>query len=287
MSRKLARVLPLLGLVLAFLPSAMSAAAPVPGRGLKVTFREKEVRDLTSAGLKLIFKLAVANQEDGPRFLVRYRYKVDVERKEFFSNAVTLDQPIAIQPGAETYIGLPVKITYAYLFAVIGDLATGGVCQVSGDLYFTDGKSGEDKVSFEATGDFPVFKEPQIILQPVKVNDLTVGGSDVVFAVEIRNPNPYDLLIGDLAYELKFAGVTVSSGSFPGDKSIPRKDVKIFTLPMLLDFFESGDVLRGAFRSDAMPCRFTGRLKIQSVWGTLDYPFDIDVKVALNKKQGD
>ncbi len=264
-------------------PFLWAAAPSLAARGLKVTVLEKNIRDLHSDGLKLVFTLGVTNQEPAERLLVRYEYKVEINQKEFFSNSVSLDEPIRIPSGGDSYIGLPVKITYSYLSATIGELGTGGVCEVRGHLYFQDEKNRESKVSFSASGDFPIFKEPVVSIKPLKLVDLTVGGADLVFSVSIENPNPYALLVDKLGYTLKFADVKVSEGAFEGDKSLPEKGQKTFSLPMLLDFFEIGEGLRTAFGGKEIACDFTGVIEVQSVWGRLVLPFEAKAVLPLEK----
>ncbi len=245
--------------------------------------REKNIRDLSSTGLKLVFTMGVSNQETAPRRLVRYDYRVEVNQREYFRNSVVLDTPIDIPADAESFIGLPVRITYSHLEAAVGGLGTGGVCEVRGSFYFKDEKDREEKSPFSASGDFPIFKEPTTVIKPLRLNDLTVGGADIVFSVSLENPNPYPLLVDRLNYVLKFGDARVAAGSFSGDKSIPENGEKTFSLPMLLDFFEIGEGLRDAFAGSEVPCDFSGSIEVPSIWGRLVLPFEVKVNLPLQK----
>jgi len=241
---------------------------------VKVTLKDKVIKDLSSKGLTLAFHLDLANPAEAPRELVRYRYRVTINQKPFLNMTVALDAPLAVPPGGETLVALPVKISYDLLAAAVGPIEEKAVCDLVGDLYFLTERKKEQRVPVAFSGEFPVFKDPEVGWLPLKVNDLTVGGADVVFQPVFRNLNPYDLLVDRIRFRLFFGEDEALAGDIPGDKTLPRAGEKAFALPFLLDFFESGERLRESFQKDELPCRFEGEVEIASVWGRLLVRFD-------------
>lgn len=266
------------GAALSMLLLSLSAAAAGPQRSsrddLVLSLKDKVVRDLSSKGLTLAFHIGVANQVSAARDLVRYRYRVTINQKEFLNMAVELPEPLSAPPGRETLIALPVRISYDLLFAAVGPIEERAVCDIVGDMYFLTERNREQRVSFAYTGEFPIFKDPEVEILPLKVNDLTVGGADVVFSAVFRNLNGYELLVDRIGFRLAFAGLEVLSGEIPGDKSLPRNADKVFTLPFLIDFFEAGDKMREEFRKADLACLFEGEIEIASAWGRLRVRFD-------------
>lgn len=276
-----------LALGLAF-ASALLLAASGPAAGAKdevtLTLKEKVIKDLSSSGLVLAFHVLAANPAAQPRELVRYRYRVRIDQKEYINTEVALAAPLVVPGGGRTLIGLPVKITYELLFKAIGPVEGQALCDIVGDLFFRNERQKEQKVSFAYSGEFPIFRDPEIDLLPLEVLDLTVGGADVVVRPRFRNLNGYDLIVEDIDYEIFFSGRPVLAGAIPGDKSLPRTGEKTFALPFLLDFFEAGEDVRAGFASDAFPCRFKGRIVVASVWGRLIIRFDRTQDLRLEKK---
>ncbi|MEN6559904.1 MAG: LEA type 2 family protein [Acidobacteriota bacterium] len=267
-------------------PEARPApASPAGGRDeVSLTLREKVIKDLSSSGLVLAFHVLVANPAEAPRELVRYRYRVRIDQKEYINTEIALDAPLAVPAGGRTLIALPVKITYELLFKVTGPIEGQALCDIVGDMYFRNERLKEQRASFAYSGEFPIFKDPEVDLLPLDVLDLTVGGADVVFHPRFKNLNRYDLIVETIDYELFFSGRPVQAGSIPGDKSLPGTGEKSFALPFLLDFFEAGDDVRAGFAQDEFPCRFAGRVVIASVWGRLAIRFDRTQPLRLNKK---
>jgi LEA14-like dessication related protein len=276
-----------LGLALA-LAVAAGLAAPSAAAAAKddisLTLRDKVIKNLSSSGLVLAFQIAVTNPASAPRQLVRYRYRVRIDQKEYINTEITLSEPLAVPARGETLIALPVKITYELLRQAIGPVEDQALCDVVGDMFFLTDRGREQKASFAFSGEFPIFKDPEVDLLPLDVLDLTVGGADVVFHPRFKNPNGYELVVEAIDYEIFFSGRSVQAGGIPGDKSLPRKGEKAFGLPFLVDFFEAGEDVRAGFAKGEFPCRFTGTIRIASVWGPLVIRFDRTQPLTLAKR---
>lgn len=268
----------------AFLAGPPAAAAAKDD--LKLALKEKVIRDLGSAGLVLAFHVAVENGAASGFELVRYRYRVRINQVEYLNMAVTLDEPLEVPAGRETLVALPVKVSYDHLRAAVGPVEGQALCDVVGDMFFRSERGREQRAPFAFSGEFPIFRDPEVDIQPLKVVDLTVGGADVVFRPRFKNFNGYELIVDVLEFELYFTGRQVLAGPVPGDKSLPRMGEKTFSLPFLLDFFEAGEEVREAFGKEEFPCRFTGRIEIASVWGRLHIRFDKTQALRLEKADG-
>jgi LEA14-like dessication related protein len=254
--------------------AARAAGEPSAKDDIVVALKDKVIRNLSSSGLTLVFHIGLTNPSSVPRELFRYRYRVTINQKEFLNMTVSLDEPLPVPPDGETLIALPVKISYDLLFAAVGPVEGKALCDIVGDLFFQNERKKEQRAPFAFSGEFPIFQDPEIEILPLKVNDLTVGGADVVFRPRFRNPNGYELLVDKISFALFFGGREVLSGQIPEDKSLPRAGEKTFSLPFLLDFFEAGEKMREDFQKDEIPCRFAGEIEVMSVWGRLLIRFD-------------
>jgi LEA14-like dessication related protein len=243
-------------------------------KDIAISLKEKRIRDLSSHGLTLAFHVSIRNSATLPCFLARYNYRVTINQKEYLRLPVVLDEPIRVGAGEEVLIALPLKVTYALLFEAIGPVEEKAVCDMVGDLVFSDEKKREEKIAFAFSGEFPIFKDPVVEFLPLRVNDLTVGGGDVVFDVKFGNPNNYDLIVDTITYDLRFGETTVLKGEIPGDKSVPAKGDKTLSLPFLMDFFEVGKEVYDLLQKPPVPCRFSGEIAVNSVWGRLVIAFD-------------
>jgi LEA14-like dessication related protein len=243
-------------------------------KDLAVSLKEKRIRDLSSSGLTLAFHVGIRNSSAAACFLARYNYRVTINQKEYLRLPVVLDEPIRVGAGEEVLIALPLKVTYTLLFEVIGPVEEKAVCDMVGDLVFADEKKREEKIAFAFSGEFPIFQDLVVEFLPLRINDLTVGGGDVVFDVKFGNPNNYDLIVDTITYDLRFGETAVLKGEVPGDKSVPARGDKTLSLPFLMDFFEIGKEVYDLLQKPPVPCRFSGEIAVNSVWGSLLVAFD-------------
>jgi LEA14-like dessication related protein len=272
-----------LALALSAVPFRAVGAAPAAKDEISLVLKEKVIQNLSSSGLVLAFHLNVVNPSASARELVRYRYRVRINQKEYLNMDVTLESPLAIPADGEALIALPVKISYDLLRTAVGPIEGQALCDMVGDMFFRGERKREQKVPFAFSGEFPIFQDPEVDILPLKVIDLTVGGADVVFRPRFKNFNSYELIVDKIEFELYFSGHQVLAGPIPGDKSLPHTAEKTFSLPFLLDFFEAGEDVRGGFDKGEFPCRFAGRIEITSAWGRLVIRFDRTQPLGLEK----
>jgi LEA14-like dessication related protein len=278
-----------MGTVLCAALVALALPVPAPAlsrKDIAVVLKDKRIRDLSSRGLTLAFHTSIRNSSDAPIFLARYDYRVTINQEEFLRLPVVLDEPIVVGAGEEVVVALPLKVTYELLFQAIGPIEDRALCDAVGEFVFRDAKGKDEKVPFAFSGEFPIFKDPDVQFLPLRVNDLTVGGGDVVFDVKFTNPNGWDLIVDTIRYDLRFGDTSVLMGEIPGDKSVPARGEKVLSLPFLLDFFETGKEIYDLLANPPAPCRFSGEIVIGSVWGRLTIAFDKSGPLALAVKAG-
>lgn len=275
------------GAALSMLLLSLPAAAARPQRSSRddvvLSLKDRVVRDLSSKGLTLSFRIGVTNEASASRDLVRYSYRVTVNQKEFLNMDVELKEPISAPPGPETLIALPVRISYDLLFAAVGPIDERAACDIVGDMYFQTERRRQQRVPFAFSGEFPIFKDPEVEILPLEIKEMTVGGADLVFSASFRNLNSYELLVDRIGFRLMLAGREVLSGEIPGDKSLPGGVLKVFSVPFLIDFFEAGEAMRTEFGKSELVCRFEGEIEIASAWGRLRVPFDTTRSLRLGE----
>ena len=264
---------------------AFAALAPAARRNIVLTLDKKEIRGLTSSGLVLVFQIEVANASSNAYALSEYDYRVVVEGTDLFAWRTALDQPITVEKEGRTKIALPFKISYAEVFKTVpaaeGKTKLG--CYTTGLMIFTDAKKRQEKVPFAFSGEFPVFRDVEVAVQPVEVKDLTVGGTEFVFSFGLRNPNDFEIVLNGLAYDLGFDGRTAVKGVIEGESRLAPGGEKAFSLPVMLDFFEVGREMHAVLDKPSAACRLGLESGADSVWGPIKLSTTKDAEVRLKR----
>lgn len=245
-------------------------------KDLKISVREKWIRDFSLDGLTLVFYVNIANSSSKDYFLSGYEYRFIVKQTDYLQLQTGLEEGIRIEARGETLVAFPVKITYENLFRTIPEMENElhVICNLVGWARFSDGRRERGKLALAFTGDFPIFWKPELQLVRLQVNTLTIGGADIEFAVKFQNKNRFDLMVDRISYTLTLAGYKIEKGTIAGDKNIDKQGEKLFSLPLLLDFFDLGKEVYNVLDKSSTQSRFTGVVEVQTVWGRLTIPFD-------------
>lgn len=258
-------------------------------RDVQIVLEQKQIEGLSSAGLTINFLFKVANSSSVEYQLLKTSTRVLVNQEEFFRVENNLEPPLTVPASASILVNVPVKITYAYLFRAIPSLATAEsfICSLTGLFSFVDSRRRETKVPLAATAEFPLFREWEIRVDPLRVKSLTIGGADVDVIVSFLNPNSSPWIMRRLAYQLELGGKEVARGKTNLEDSInPGEEKKLF-VPLLIDFFETGEALASALEGDETEVFVAGEMEIESAWGKFSLPFACKQKVAVQKKAGE
>ena len=267
------KVIFLIVLLMAFVHFSLPASLT---KDLKITVGEKRIRDFSLDGLTFVFHVNIANSSSKDYFLSGYEYRFIVNQTDYLQLQTELEEGIRIEARGETLVAFPVKITYENLFRTIPEMKNElhVMCNLVGWARFSDVRRERGKLALAFTGDFPIFWKPELQLVRLQVNTLTIGGADIEFAVKFQNKNRFDLMVDRISYTLTLAGYEIEKGTIAGDKNIDKQGEKLFSLPLLLDFFDVGKEVYNVLNKSSTQSHFFGVVEVQTVWGRLTIPFD-------------
>lgn len=245
-------------------------------KDINIEVKEKRIRDFSLDGLTFVFYVNITNSTSKALFLSGYEYRFIVNQRDYLQLQTQLEEGLRIEARDETLVAFPVKITYKNLFQVIPEMANElhAVCNLVGWAMFSDGRREKEKLALAFTGDFPIFWKPELELGRLRVNTLTVGGAELDFEVKLKNKNRYVMMVDRISYTLSFAGFEIEQGTIGGDKNIDKQGEKVFSLPLLLNFFEVGKEVYDVLDKPSTQCLFSGVVEVQTVWGRLSIPFE-------------
>jgi len=252
---------------------------------IEITVREKKVENLSTEGLSLVFYLNVANGSNSAQWLAKYDFRLIVEQTEYFKLETALDAPIKVESKRSIVVSLPVKITYDLLRRAVpgvpGKDKLAGF--MAGGMTFHDERRREKRVQMAFAGEFPIFRGMAVEFRPIEAKALTIGGADLNFRVVLKNPNGFDFKLDTLSYKLEFGETTVSQGLLGQGASIAQRGEQLFSIALLLDFFEIGKDVYDRLEQPPVPVVFSGEAIVESVWGNFTIPFHTTEKVGVLK----
>lgn len=255
-------------------------------KDIEISLDHRRIHDVSTSGLTLVFYLRISNSSSATYSLTKYEFRAVVHQTEYVRLQTALEEPIAVLKNADTLISLPLKITYSLLFKSVQGIAIEEKvpCYVMGTMFFSGEKKRDEKVPFAFSGEFPIFKGLDIVFRPLLIRNLTIGGADLSFEFALRNTNGFDMGIERVAYVLDFGNIRIRESEIKEEHTIAKGGEKIFSFPLLLEFFEIGRELYDILGQPAVACRLSGEVDILTSWGGMRIPFSVSEDVATARQ---
>ncbi len=137
---------------------------------------------------------------------------------------------------------------------------------------------------FAFSGEFPIFKKPEVEFLTIEVKEMTIGGAEISFKISFKNSNVFELLVERISYAFHLAGKSIGEGIISGDKNIESGEIRVFSIPFLLSFFEVGKKFSLELRQTSAHCRFFGDIEVRTAWGRIKIPFDKSDNVLISRR---
>jgi hypothetical protein len=265
--------------------TAMLGFAPAPKYDMDISVQERKIESMSSQGLLMVFHLNLANSSSGPYDLVKYDYRIIVEKSEYLNLDTSLENPIRIESRGSTVVSLPFKVTYNLLFQAIPGLETKDMllCTFVGGMTFRNDRGRDKRVPMAFSGEFPVFRDLSVKFLPFQAKTLTMGGADLNFRIAFQNSNGFSLNVENLSYKLELRGKVVTEGEKREAIRITGRGENTLAVPLLLDFFEIGKDVFQSFEQPPVLSRFSGKAELVTTWGRYPWTFDLSEKVSVDR----
>ena len=277
--RRICFFLVLLGILSGF------AASMSLEEDIQITLQEKRIKDFDLSGLSLVFYLNIKNSSSRTYYISSYDYGFLVNQQEFFRLQRSLESIIKIDPRKNKLLSFPIKITFAHLFRLVEGIEKEDKAEGAwtGSMAFSDGKKERGRLSFDFSGEFPIFKKPEVKFLSLQVRDLTIGGADIVFEATVANPNAFDLTVERINYNYFLRDSLVGEDTVNEKMDVKSKGERAVSFPILMNFFEVGKDVYSMLQRSSSLCRFSGEIEVTTEWGRLKIPFDKTDRVTISR----
>jgi len=130
-------------------------------------------------------------------------------------------------------------------------------------------------------GDF--FREPELRLDHVVVRSIGLTGGTLDFAVDVHNPNSFDLRGTELRVGFDVENAHVGDVSFRQDFAVQRGDSTRLTLPVSFQWAGVGSAVRTALGYGEIPYKMSGEISLQTPFGRRAVPFTREGRAPLSR----
>ncbi len=244
-----------------------------------VTFDRMEVQTLDWEGVAADFVFDIHNPNPVAVQAARFDYALAFEGVGFLDG----DAPEGwlLDASGTSELALPAHFGFQTLYDMVQ--AVRGKDDID---FHLDGSFGFDTplgpldLSFAEAGDFPAPRRPTLELDRLVLNSLTFTGADLTLDLLVDNDHGANLHFLDLQWDLDLEGLSVASASVSDLGQVNGASQKSFSVPISLDFLETGVAVYQALTKRSIDAAFSASVQVDTPFGML--PLDWSQSRSLN-----
>ena len=125
------------------------------------------------------------------------------------------------------------------------------------------------------------YEKPTFALKEVVVKRISFGEINFLFAIEVQNPNSFDLKLRGFEYRAYIEDQEVGSGRLENEVLIAKKSSTLVQVPLQSDLKKIGNSLGLVLLGKDLRYKIEGAAVIKTRLGTSTIPFSKDGEIKL------
>jgi len=241
------------------------------------------LKGLDTKGVEVVFDVAVNN----PYAVALPMFGLDYDLGHAGTSLArgTFDADGSIPAHGTRTLPVPVRLDFASLFALAGDIKPGSVVDYVADVGLSVDAPGigNMRLPMKHEGSFPVPTVPEISLNSVHWDKLSLTEAAAVLDIGIRNTNAFAVDLSHLAYDLKLGGTPVASSGVDQALSLAGGAPGNLKLKLSLKPADLGMAAFNMLTGSSANYELGGRMTLGTQFGPLDLPYNRQGKVPFSK----
>lgn len=131
-----------------------------------------------------------------------------------------------------------------------------------------------------------LFKEPDIQLDHVVVQGISLSGGNLDLVVKVDNPNAITLQGTKLQVGIDVEGSHLGDITYDSDFTVPENGTTTVTLPLRFGWSGVGSAVRAALGYGDLPYTMRGQATLQTPWGQKVVSFTHEGRAPLIRAEG-
>lgn len=250
--------------------------------GIQPTGEVKGVKlsGLDLRGIDLLFDVEVDNPNPVAISLDGLDYDLKLLNRSFLKGQQSMGMSLAAD--GKSQVKLPVRMEFERLLQHYSELSNRDDVPYQLDLGLGIDVPllGRVRLPMSYQGRLPVPKLPDVRVNRIDVQRMSLQAIDLMLELEVENPNRFALMLQRLDYQFKLNGIDVGQGAAAQSLNIDKQGKGRVRLPLSLDLQKAGGGLYSALMGGrGLSYELSGMLD-----ATGDTPLIGDIKIPLDKQ---
>ncbi len=265
------------GFFVALLAAALGGCAVVKEhvKEPQVNLRDVRVTAMSLTGATLAFDLDVRNPNPLGISMQGFTYRLDLGGETLLKG--TEDRKLHVGANRTSQVTVPLSLEFDKVYKLLASLKGKDTVQyhVSGDAKF-----GLFSVPYDKTGTLPLPQLPEVSLQGVRVQQLTMSGAQLALDLRVKNANRFPIRFSGLDYQLKLGDAPLVQGQSSQAFAVEPNQSGTLRLPINISYSRMAD-LTHALQGGSLPVSVTGSIKIPAGDRSVTVPYSWSGTVPL------
>ena len=233
------------------------------------------LQDIDLTAVTLLFDVELKNPYSVPLPLVNLDYGLASGGKPFLDGEAPLQG--AVPALSSKTVSLPAKVTYQQLLSVLTDVKLGSVVPYRANLGLSVDAPvvGALRLPLEKEGELPVPAPPDVKVQEIKWDDLSLSSAGGTVKLHVTNRNEFPMEMAKMAYGLTLGNSEVANAAIARPLAFDANGGSgVMEIPISFSPRKLGLAVLGMLTGDGSGYKLTGDMDVQTPFGPMKLPFD-------------
>lgn len=206
----------------------------------ELTVKDVTLQDINFDTVTLLFNIDVYNPNNVNAVVPGFTYDFTIDDLPIVNGQQ--DERFTVGKKETSMIQVPVTLSYKTIYSALKSVAEKDTFdyRMLVNMNFDMPVIGTTVVPVTYEDTLPVLRIPDITVESLKLNTLTLTGADLDLQLKVNNPNAVDLRLDNLNYTFEVNGQNWAKGVSVVPLELKRKKETTLKIPMTLNFITMG-----------------------------------------------
>lgn len=241
------------------------------------------LQDFTLQAATLLFDVEVANPYSVPLPLADIEYRLASAGKTFLSGQAPVSG--SVPAGGKRVLPVPARVTFSDFLAIMENIHPGELVPYSAALGLTVQPPGVGPLHLDLNkeGEFPIPTVPEVSLDRVEWQTLTLDQAGATLHVRVKNTNRFPIDLSRLAYALNLGGTQVAQSAVEKKVAFAAGNENVLELPMSLSPKRLGLAVFNVLLGSGSGYALKGSLDLDTPFGPIKMPYEKSGETTFSK----
>ena len=231
----------------------------------ELTVKDVSLQDVSFEEATLLFDIDVRNPNNHDAKVSGFTYDLSIDNQTVVKGKK--DEGFVLKKNESSIVQVPIILAYKAIYSTLQNVAEKDTFDYTMlvNMDFDLPVLGKTVIPVKYEDTLPVLRIPDISVEALKLNNLTLTGADVNLQLNVSNPNNVDLLLDNLNYTFDVNGQNWVKGITSEPMNLGKKNSAALQIPMTLNFITMGKTVYNSLsKNTALAYTLNGSCDVNS-----------------------